>query len=126
MPGLDPLLHQRPLHGLHDLRAALSSERDPRYTLRAASDRSDSLHQMRHLPGRMSAQRRGCEMNIKITIDGREVEVAEGQTLLEAARKLGIDIPTLCFLERCGPMTSCLVCIVKLKFNGRTSVVPSC
>jgi ferredoxin len=65
-------------------------------------------------------------MNFKITIDNREVEVAEGQTILEAARKLDIDVPTLCFLERCGPMTSCLVCIVKLKLNGRTSVVPSC
>jgi len=65
-------------------------------------------------------------MNIKITIDNREVEVAEGQTILDGARKLGIDIPTLCFLERCGPLTSCLVCVVKLKFDGRTSVVPSC
>ena len=65
-------------------------------------------------------------MSIKLTIDGREVEVAEGQTILDAARKLNIDIPTLCYLERCGPMTSCLVCIVKLKHNGRTSVVPSC
>ncbi len=61
-----------------------------------------------------------------ITIDGRKVEVAEGTTLLEAARRLGIDIPTLCYLERCGPMTSCLVCVVRLKLNGRSSVVPSC
>lgn len=61
-----------------------------------------------------------------ITIDGRTVEVAEGATLLDAARRLGIDIPTLCYLERCGPMTSCLVCVVRLKFNGRSSVVPSC
>jgi ferredoxin len=65
-------------------------------------------------------------MSAKITIDGREVEVADGHTVLEGARQLGIDIPTLCFLEKCGPMTSCLVCIVKMKFNGRTSVVPSC
>lgn len=39
---------------------------------------------------------------------------------------MGIDIPTLCYLERCGPMTSCLVCVVRLRFNGRNSVVPSC
>jgi ferredoxin len=65
-------------------------------------------------------------MAISITIDNRPVEVAEGQSILDGARKLGIDIPTLCYLERCGPMTSCLVCIVKLKHNGRTSVVPSC
>ena len=66
------------------------------------------------------------DMSIRFTIDGREVEVAEGQTIVDAARQLGIDVPTLCYLERCGPMTSCLVCIVKLKFNGRISVVPSC
>lgn len=63
---------------------------------------------------------------IPFTIDGRGVEVTEGQTLLDGARQLGIDIPTLCYLERCGPMTSCLVCLVKVTLNGRTSVVPSC
>jgi ferredoxin len=63
---------------------------------------------------------------IPITIDGREVALEEGKTILDGARQLGIDIPTLCYLERCGPMTSCLVCVVKLRFNGRTSVVPSC
>lgn len=62
----------------------------------------------------------------RITIDGREVELEDGQSLLDGARKLGIDIPTLCYLERCGPMTSCLVCVVRLRFQGRTSVVPSC
>src|ERR1043165_4021773 len=65
-------------------------------------------------------------MSVAIQIDGQQVELAEGQTILDGARKLGIAIPTLCFLERTGPMTSCLVCIVKLKHNGRTSVVPSC
>jgi ferredoxin len=65
-------------------------------------------------------------MSVAITIDGKPVELENGQTILDGARKLGIDIPTLCFLERTGPMTSCLVCIVKLKLNGRTSVVPSC
>ena len=37
----------------------------------------------------------------KLNIDHREVEVPPGATVLEAARKLGIDIPTLCFLEGC-------------------------
>ncbi|MGE3311879.1 MAG: 2Fe-2S iron-sulfur cluster-binding protein [Limisphaerales bacterium] len=63
---------------------------------------------------------------IPITIDGKPVDVDEGGTILDGARRLGIDIPTLCYLERCGPMTSCLACVVKLKFNGRTSIVPSC
>jgi ferredoxin len=58
----------------------------------------------------------------KITIDGQPVEVSSGETILAAARKLGIDIPTLCFLEKCGPLNSCLVCLVKVK--GK--LVPSC
>jgi ferredoxin len=63
---------------------------------------------------------------IRFTIDNREVEVPEGGSILEGAQKLGIDIPTLCYLECCGPMTSCLVCVVRVRHQGRTSVVPSC
>ena len=57
-----------------------------------------------------------------LTIDGREVTPAPGQTVLQAARGIGIDIPTLCHLEKCGPLTTCLVCLVKI--NGK--LVPSC
>jgi ferredoxin len=57
-----------------------------------------------------------------IHIDSHPVEVTSGQSVLDAGRKLGIDIPTLCYLEKCGPLTSCLVCLVKL--NGK--LVPSC
>lgn len=57
-----------------------------------------------------------------LTIDGREVALQPGQTVLDAAHALGIEIPTLCFLKQCGPQTSCLVCLVKL--NGK--LVPSC
>jgi ferredoxin len=57
-----------------------------------------------------------------ITIDGRPVEVQPGESILAAARKLTIDIPTLCYLEKCGPLNSCQVCLVKL--NGK--LVPSC
>ncbi len=60
----------------------------------------------------------------KLIIDQREVEVPPGATILDAARKLGIDIPALCFLEGCEPSTSCLCCLVKLNGNGR--LVPSC
>jgi ferredoxin len=57
-----------------------------------------------------------------ITIDGRVVETQPGESILGAARKLGIDIPTLCYLEKCGPLNSCQVCLVKV--NGK--LVPSC
>lgn len=36
---------------------------------------------------------------VKLTIDGFEVEVPKGTTVLEAARKIGIEIPTLCYLK---------------------------
>ena len=61
-----------------------------------------------------------------ITIDGKPVEVSAGQTVLEAARKIGVDIPTLCHLEKCGPLTSCLVCLVKVESNGQSRLTPSC
>jgi len=60
----------------------------------------------------------------RLKIDNREVEVPGGGTLLDAARALGIDIPTLCFLPGCTPATSCMVCIVKVK--GPDRLVPSC
>lgn len=60
----------------------------------------------------------------KITIDQREIEVPPGTTILQAARMLGIDVPTLCYLEGVKPLTSCLVCMVKIVSTGR--LVPSC
>jgi NADH dehydrogenase/NADH:ubiquinone oxidoreductase subunit G len=60
----------------------------------------------------------------KLTIDGRPVEVPQGATLLDAARTLQIDVPTLCFLQGCEPSTSCLVCMVKIR--GPNRLVPSC
>jgi ferredoxin len=60
----------------------------------------------------------------RLTIDNREVEVPPGVTILKAAEKLGIQIPTLCYLPGCPPSTSCLVCTVKVLGNGR--LVPSC
>src|SRR5690348_812784 len=59
---------------------------------------------------------------IQFRVDGHDTQVSPGQTVLDGARKLGIDIPTLCYLEKCGPQTSCLACVVKI--NGK--LVPSC
>jgi len=61
---------------------------------------------------------------MKLTIDQREVEVPPGATLLDAARTLGIDVPTLCHVEGYEPSTSCLVCMVKVRASGR--LVPAC
>jgi ferredoxin len=58
----------------------------------------------------------------KLTIDNKEVEVPAGWTILQAAGKLGITIPTLCHLQGEEPLTSCFVCLVRV--NGK--LVPSC
>src|SRR5215469_12576820 len=52
---------------------------------------------------------------VEITIDGKAVSVPEGSTILEAARKLGIDTPTLCFLESLTPVNVCRVCVVEME-----------
>ena len=57
-----------------------------------------------------------------LTIDGHAVSFTPGDSVLSAARRLGLDIPTLCYLEKCGPLNSCQVCLVKV--NGK--LVPSC
>ena len=59
-----------------------------------------------------------------IRIDNREVRVAAGSTILEAARKLGIEIPTLCHMEGFGVFTSCMVCLVEESVSER--LLPSC
>jgi predicted molibdopterin-dependent oxidoreductase YjgC len=61
---------------------------------------------------------------IEITIDGKHVKVAEGATILDAARKLGIETPTLCFLETLTPVNVCRVCVVELE--GSRTLVPAC
>lgn len=61
-----------------------------------------------------------------VTIDGQTICVPHGTTILQAARQLKIDIPTLCYLEGLKPQTSCLVCSVKVIENGRVRMMPSC
>jgi len=61
---------------------------------------------------------------IEIKIDGRTVYVPEGATILDAARKLNIETPTLCFLETLTPVNVCRVCVVELE--GSRTLVPAC
>jgi ferredoxin len=60
----------------------------------------------------------------RLLIDNREIEVPPGSTILDAARKLGLEIPALCFVDGYRPCTSCMVCLVKLQNENR--MVPSC
>jgi len=59
-----------------------------------------------------------------LIIDNREVEVDNGATILDAAEKLGIDIPSMCFLKEYKASTSCMVCVVKV--NGADEFIPAC
>ena len=66
---------------------------------------------------------------VQLTINGRNVEVKEGSTILDAARKLNIDIPTLCHLKLQDGKTvsctsSCRVCVVEVE--GRKNLAASC
>lgn len=61
---------------------------------------------------------------VKLTIDGRAVEVPAGTTILEAARAAGIDIPTLCYLKDLNEIGGCRVCVVEVE--GCEQLVASC
>ncbi len=61
---------------------------------------------------------------VKLKIDGIDVEVPAGTTVLQAARKANIDIPTLCFLKEINAAGDCRMCIVEIE--GRRGLVPSC
>lgn len=69
------------------------------------------------------------ENNITLKIDNREINVPKGTTILEAARDLGIDIPTLCYMnlkDLCikNAPASCRICVVEVE--GRKNLAPSC
>ncbi|MCX6345327.1 MAG: 2Fe-2S iron-sulfur cluster-binding protein [Armatimonadetes bacterium] len=59
-----------------------------------------------------------------ITIDNKQISVEPGATILDAANKLGVKIPTLCYLRGHSATTSCMICVVKV--NGGSNLVPAC
>lgn len=63
---------------------------------------------------------------ILLQIDGKEVKATAGMTLLEAARSVGISIPTLCYHEKLEPYGGCRLCLVELESRGGTRLVVSC
>ena len=64
---------------------------------------------------------------VKVWIDGIQVEVSEGTTILEAAKQAKINIPTLCYWKGLNEIGACRVCIVEVKgcdkLTDRKSVV---
>ena len=69
------------------------------------------------------------EKKINLTIDRHNLSVPEGMTILEAARLVGIDIPTLCHIDLKGTCVknapaSCRICVVEVQ--GRRNLAPAC
>jgi len=63
---------------------------------------------------------------VKFIIDNREVKVEDGTTVLQAARSLGIEIPTLCYHEALEPYGACRVCLVEVATGNRSMLTTSC
>ena len=61
---------------------------------------------------------------IHLTIDNKKVEVPKGTTILQAARKANIDIPTLCYLKEINAIGDCRMCITEVE--GRKGFATSC
>jgi len=62
--------------------------------------------------------------SVDLKIDGRDVRVPEGTTILDAAKTVGIETPTLCYLKTLTPVNACRVCVVEVE-NSRV-LVPAC
>jgi len=63
---------------------------------------------------------------VSLTIDGKTVEVEEGSTILQAAEKLGVEIPTLCHHKALMPYGACRLCLVELEFSWGSQIQASC
>lgn len=63
-------------------------------------------------------------MNFFITVNNREIEAIKGETVLQALRRSGISVPTLCNMEGFTPTGACRLCMVEVA--GREDLVPAC
>lgn len=56
---------------------------------------------------------------IKVKINGKEIEVQPKTTIIEAADKLGIDIPRFCYHKKLSVAANCRMCLVEVKKFGK-------
>lgn len=63
---------------------------------------------------------------VNLKIDGKDVKSEEGIAILEAARSVGVEIPTLCDSEGLEPYGACRVCSVEIERGGRSNIVAAC
>ncbi len=61
---------------------------------------------------------------VTLQIDGDDVKVPEGSTILDACKSHGTDLPTLCYGDTLDPVNACRVCVVEVE--GSRALVPSC
>ena len=61
---------------------------------------------------------------VNLTIDGKQVQVKENTTILEAARAAGIHVPSLCYLKDINEIGACRVCVVEVE--GVDKLISSC
>jgi iron-only hydrogenase group A len=63
-------------------------------------------------------------MNFFITVNNREIEAVKGETILQALRRAGTSVPTLCNMEGFTPTGACRLCMVEV--TGKSDLVPAC
>ena len=63
---------------------------------------------------------------VTLIIDDKTVKAEESMTVVEAARKVGIEIPTLCHHEQLKPYTACRICLVEIEDRGRVRLDTAC
>src|SRR3990170_7120943 len=61
---------------------------------------------------------------VNVTLNGRQVQAEEGQTILQACRVLGVEVPTLCYEPKLSPYGACRICVVEVE--GREDTPISC
>ena len=83
------------------------------------------MHQVRDMPSGLPDGFGEIDMkDITLTINRKEVSVPEGLTVLEAAARIGVSIPTLCHLNGFSHSTSCMMCVVEDLRSDR--LIPAC
>ena len=61
---------------------------------------------------------------IKLTVNNQEIECESDLTILQAAKTIGVEIPTICYHDSCTSNALCRICVVEVK--GARTLIPSC
>ena len=124
--ALDRISHGA--HGAARARDVSPARRDRRSDARRVDLRPRADGRQRHRVGAQEPAPAGgggrAVKLIDLTIDGAAAQVPEGATILDACNAVGVETPTLCYLETLTPVNACRVCVVELE--GSRALVPAC